>query len=383
MKKIKVIHIITKLELGGAQKNTLYTVSNLNKNYFDVMLVCGKGGILDDETKEALGDKVIFIEELVREISPLKDIKALLRLKKILDVEKPDIIHTHSSKAGILARTAGFLAGVRVIIHTYHGFGFNDYQNFFVKNFYIITEKITSLFTDFFIFVSKANLKTALRYGLVSKKKSTVIRSGIKISDFSRKKDRSFAISIFPEITEKSKIIVTVANLKPQKNPEDFINIASELINSKRDVYFIYAGGGSDYHMKFYTDLIKKYRIEKRCIITGWIYEVKNIYQSADIFLLTSLWEGLPRSLVEAVASGVVPVCYRTDGVEDIISDGVNGFLVPKLDFKKASDVLKLLVDDEKLYSKIKKNVELTDLSEFDIDYMVRQQEKLYFDLIK
>ncbi len=383
MKKIKIIHIITKLELGGAQQNTLYTVENLNKEIFEALLLCGKGGILDEMASKNLKGKINFIKNLVREVSPLNDLIALLRLIKILKKEKPSIIHTHSSKAGILGRIAGFLSGVPIIIHTYHGFGFNEHQNFLVRNFYIFLEKVVSLLTDVLIFVSRANIETAKRYRIGSKAKYIIIRSGIKLSDFSKEKDKRFAAKIFPKITQSSKVIVSVGNLKPQKNPCDFIKIASEVIRSQRDVYFIYAGGGSEEEMIYYRKIIEENNISDRCIITGWISDIHQVYRSADIFLLTSLWEGLPRSLIEAVASGSVPVCYETDGVKDIIKDGENGFLINKFDWINAAERIKNLCDDELLYEGMKKNIELIDLHEFDIDFMVKQQETLYLDLLK
>ncbi|MDO8735427.1 MAG: glycosyltransferase, partial [Elusimicrobiota bacterium] len=118
MAKIKVAHIITLLELGGAQENTLYTCEHLDKNKFDVMLICGKGGILDDKTKNI---KTYFVKELIREICPVYDLIAFIKIYKILKKEKPYIVHTHSSKAGILGRWAAYLLRATKIIHTFHG----------------------------------------------------------------------------------------------------------------------------------------------------------------------------------------------------------------------------------------------------------------------
>lgn len=383
MKRIKIIHIITKLELGGAQQNTIYTTANLSTDIFDAKLITGPGGILDDKAKSTFKNNIIFVKSLIREISPFKDLMALIELIKILRKEKPDIIHTHSSKAGIIGRIAGFITGIKIIIHTYHGFGFHDFQNIFIKKFYIFLERVTSKITDAIIFVSKANMETAKRYAIGNNKKYHIIRSGIKLSEFSKQKDKSFAKKFFDNINNDSKVIVTVANLKPQKNPKDFFEIAESVINDFSDVFFIYAGGGEKKIEDYYKDLIIKKGIEKRCIITGWIDNVKEVYKAADIFLLTSLWEGLPRSLVEAMASGVVPVCYETDGVSDIIKDGVNGFIVRRLDVPKTIFIIKKLLKDKKLYENLYKNINLIDLSEFDIDFMVKQQERLYLDLIK
>src|SRR5262245_1294797 len=119
-RKLKVIHIITMLEMGGAQGNTLFTVANLDKNKFEVGLITGPGGILDEEARNLAGVRVTFVPTLIRSIHPVKDILALLILTRVLRKEKPDIVHTHSSKAGILGRIAARMARVPNIIHSIH-----------------------------------------------------------------------------------------------------------------------------------------------------------------------------------------------------------------------------------------------------------------------
>ncbi|MFN3699383.1 MAG: glycosyltransferase, partial [Dictyoglomus sp.] len=217
------------------------------------------GGILDKKAKEIFNEKLIFIKSLVREISPIKDLITLLKLIKLLKKEEPDIIHTHSSKAGIIGRVAGFLAGVRVIIHTYHGFGFHDYQKPWVKRFYLFLERIASNLADALIFVSKANIETAKRYSIGDPQRYHLIRSGIKLSGFSKEKNKSFAKRFFNDVSANSKVIITVANLKPQKNPGDFFEIAKTIISEFDDVFFIYCGGGeSEENERYWQSFIFK-----------------------------------------------------------------------------------------------------------------------------
>ena len=377
--KIKVCHIITKLELGGAQKNTLYTLSNLDKEKFEVFLISGEGGILDDEARKE-NYKKYFIKCLVREVSPLNDLISLINIFLILKKEKPLIIHTHSSKAGIIGRVAGFFSGVKVIIHTYHGFGFNEHQPYLLKKFYILLEKIVSFITDHFIFVSYNNLETAKRYKIIRKNNYSIIRSGIKLGEFLTYKDYSF-IEKYGFKKDGNLIIATVANLKPQKNPDDFIKVAETVLKDVDNVLFFYCGGGEK--LDYYKELIIKKGLEKKVIFTGWVYDVKEVYRSTDIFILTSLWEGLPRSIIEAIKSGCVVISYKTDGVTEVIRNGVNGFIVEQKDFYKMSEMILRLVKEKEFFDKIKENVVETELSKFDIDFMVKQQEKLYERLIK
>ena len=135
MNKIKIAVIITKLELGGAQKVAISLCEKMDTNKFEPFLICGCGGILDKEAQKKI--RVIFVKNLVREINPIKDLKALFSIYKILKKEKPIIVHTHSSKAGILGRIAAKLCGIKNIIHTIHGFSFNDTQSFIKRKTFI------------------------------------------------------------------------------------------------------------------------------------------------------------------------------------------------------------------------------------------------------
>ena len=168
MDKTTVVHIITKLELGGAQQNTLFTVAHLDRDAYKPVLISGTEGILVEEAKQLTDVNVHFLSDLVREIKPLKDFRALVKIRRILkqirsDVKSPKVIvHTHSSKAGILGRWAARLAGIRLIVHSVHGFSFNDYQPSLVRAFYVLLERITARMTTAFVTVSGSDREEGL-----------------------------------------------------------------------------------------------------------------------------------------------------------------------------------------------------------------------------
>ena len=144
--KARVCHIITKLELGGAQQNTLYTVTHLDPARFEPILVTGREGILVEEARDS-GLRAHFVGSLDRDVSPVRDLVALAELTRLLRRERPDIVHTHSSKAGILGRWAATLAGVPHIVHSIHGYGFNPGQPRLVREVYVAIERLTGRLT--------------------------------------------------------------------------------------------------------------------------------------------------------------------------------------------------------------------------------------------
>mgnify|MGYP001099214476 CR=1 FL=1 len=233
MRKIRVAHIITKLELGGAQQNTLYTIEHLPRDKYEVILISGCGGILDEEAKTIPDIKLYFIPSLVREVNPFCDLCAFFALWRILRLLRPHIVHTHSSKAGILGRWAAWfsrypISDIRypIIIHTFHGFGFNPYQKFSIKEIFIFLEQITALISTKLIAVSEENIRKGTGYFIGSKEKYVLIRSGIKIAQYENvqvdpeKKKRELGIE--PE----EKVVTMVSPFKPQKAPFDFVQMA-------------------------------------------------------------------------------------------------------------------------------------------------------------
>ncbi|MCS7228104.1 MAG: glycosyltransferase family 4 protein [Endomicrobia bacterium] len=393
--KIKVLHIITKLELGGAQQNTLYTVENLDKNKFEVYLIAGRGGILDNTAillAKTNNFKLFFCSYLIREINPIKDFLAFIELIELVIIIKPDILHTHSSKAGVLGRWAAFIVKCLTlnliklkIIHTFHGFAFSKFHKFFVRMFYIIIEFYTGIISDKLIFVSNDNISTAKKYKIGSPKKYILIRSGIKIKKF-------YALSFNSELKsakkkqmgfpEEEKIISTIGPFKPQKNLSDFIRMA-KIITEKlpeEKITFLIAGDGEQRNMLI--SFAKQLGVENRIKFLSWCKNVEDLLTITDIFVMTSLWEGLPRSAVEALTSGVPVVCYAVDGLNDIIKSGINGFLISPKDVNELSEKVVLLLKNNKQLEYLKKNsVDSIDIS-FDIDYMVQQQEILYIKLL-
>jgi len=382
---VKIIHIITKLELGGAQQNTIFTVTNLNRSLFHPMLWSGPGGILTEEAEKTLGPDFKLVPHLFREINPKNDFFSLLELTRMLTAEKklsadPIIIHTHSSKAGILGRIAAWLAGIPLVIHTFHGFGFNDFQAVPVRTAYILAEKITGWVTDGFIFVSRANMDKARELGIGNPSQYNLIRSGIDVASFRNRTTNGNATRRNLGVSEQGKLVTMVACFKPQKNPVDFVRAAQLVLKEVPEAYFIIAGDGE---LRAEVEAaVQELGIKDRFKLLGWRRDIPEILWASDLLVLTSLWEGLPRVFPQAMAAGLAIVGTRVDGGTEAVVDGENGYLLPPRDYQGiARRVIELLKDDDKRAKMGKKGSEL--VPAFDIWKMVRDQEALYQRLLK
>lgn len=376
MEKIKVCHVITKLELGGAQKVALHIVSGLDREKFIPVLITGKGGLLDKEAAELKGVRVYFISTLIRQIRPCRDVLGFFGILKILLKERPGIVHTHSSKAGILGRWAAFAAGVPVIMHTIHGFGFNDRQKGIFRSILIWAERVTAKITDRLIVVTKEDKEKGLKHGIGTEEKYILIRAGIEVEayknlkiDRARKKGE---LGISPD----RKVVTTVGPFKPQKNLKDFIEVAKKIHERSPDVLFLMAGDGEQREdIEF---LIYAYGLKENVKLLGWREDIAEILAVSDVFVMTSLWEGLPRTILEAMCMKLPVVANAVDGVKEIVKDGVNGYLTEPFDVERMAEIALRLLNDKSLRDAIgQRNFEKM-TQEFDINRMLKDYEALY-----
>ncbi|MDR0734162.1 MAG: glycosyltransferase family 4 protein [Elusimicrobiota bacterium] len=369
MGKTKIAFIITKLELGGAQKSVLYSARDIDKTRFEPYLLAGAGGYFDAYAKENIKN-IFFIPALQRAVNPLKDMRALTQIMAALKKIKPRIVHTNSSKAGILGRAAAMLMKPRPkIVHTVHGFGFNDYQNFLMRSFYIFLERLLARGTDILIFVSLADIQTALRLKIAPAQKCRLIRAGVELktkTDF-KKSDITAEFGLPGE----SKIVLCAANLKPQKNPLDMVRAAQIVCAQMPETVFLYLGAGE---LEGQTRaLINKYKLQSNFRLLGRRGDVERLLAAADCFALSSLWEGLPMALIEALSMHVPAACYDAGGISEVLHSGKNGYLVKRGDFAGlAQGIINILRGDLIFDAKA------VDLKEFDAKEMLQKQQDLW-----
>jgi glycosyltransferase involved in cell wall biosynthesis len=382
--KAKIVHIITKMELGGAQQNTLYTVSHLNPEKFQVYLITGPGGELYEQAL-AWGNTLV-VADLIREIRPLQDFRAFVELCRLLKKIKhappsdaPVIVHTHSSKAGIIGRWAARCSAVPTIIHSIHGFGFHEQQPWWIRKFFIVLERLTARITTRFIAVSKANKALGESLHIFSPDTAVVIRSGIAIPQFQHPRIAGDTLRSELGIPRTAPVVSMIACLKPQKAPLDFIAVCDLVRQSLPEAHYLLVGDG------VMREAVER-EVEKRALrehlhLLGWRHDIAELLQVTDVLALTSRWEGLPRVFPQAMAAGVPIVATRVDGAPEAVIDGVNGFLLaPGNLAEMAQKIIFLLKNPLTARSMGEKGAAMVE--EFDIEEMMRQQEALYEHLL-
>ncbi len=376
--KLKVVHIITKLELGGAQINTVYTYDHLDRNRFEPYLISGPGGIMNEKVNDK--DHFIILDNLTRPIHPIKDLLTYFKLIRILKKIKPHIVHTHSSKAGIIGRLAARRAKVPAIIHSVHGFSFSPFQSFLKRTFFTTAERCASRATHHFIFVSREDIETARVHGLIRQDYS-LIRSGFPIRDFIQISPQTSELRKKYNIRDDQFVCGIIAPFKPQKGLFHLAEIAHRVLNSpkrKKDIVFFIAGDGQ-LREEFENELKTK-GIFENFRLPGFIFDMPSVIDLFDLGVSTALWEGLPQSLVQLRLKKKAVVASDITGNREVISNGNNGYLVDVFDYDRfAQAVLELVHDDS---NRVKMAAYNDDFSQWDADYMVKRQEELYRKLL-
>ena len=329
---MRATHIITRLVVGGAQENTVATVLGLRgKSGVEVNLIsgptAGPEGSLESEFKKT-PELLTVIPELVRPVHPLKDFFALRKLEQIFREQKPDIIHTHSGKAGILGRLAAKRADVPIIIHTIHGPSFGAFQNELGNLIFRTAEKCAARATSHFIVVADAMKEQYLAAGIGKPEQYTKIFSGFPLEPFlAAKNDLELRKKL--GIAPDDFVIGKIARLFKLKGHDDLFAVAPELLRKNPKIKFLLVGDG-EWRGRF-EGLVKSLGLEKHFIFTGLVppNEVPKFVGIMDALVHLSSREGLPRALPQALAAGKPVVAYDCDGAREICIENETGLLVP------------------------------------------------------
>lgn len=369
---MKKLLLISEPGSGGVKKNVLDIVSNIDHNIFQIYLIYGTSRADTDYVDtikkyiQAYNLKAFEMKELKREINIKNDFISLLKIYKIILKIKPDIVHCHSSKAGVLGRITAKFAGVDKIIYTPHSYIFqNPNLKYLKKKCFILLEKfLTKYFTDMVINVSEDEYDLAKKCGF-NGKKLRIIHNGIIIKNKNIKKINT------------ENIVVSITRFDEQKNPFELVKIAEKVNHKRKDIKFYIAGNGKLF------DVVHLYISDKKInniLLLGYLNNVEQVLVKGKLFLSSSLYESFPYALLEALASGLPVLTTNVIGNREVVKNNTAGWLYELGDIDAAAEIVcsvmdnKLAIDSQFLKRYVAEN--------YDIKIMINKLQNVYLKTI-
>lgn len=374
MEKRKILYVITQAEWGGAQRYIYDLATSLEAQNYDISVAVGESedkSLIDKLKKKNI--TVYQIKHLVRQISPLNDILAVFELRQIYRQIKPDIIHLNSTKAGIIGSLSNHAISKisYKVIYTAHGWVFNEPMSKIKKWLYWSAEKITSRPKDKIICVSAFDYQTALKYKIAKAKKLVAINNGVDTGSmvFLNKEEARKKLNL-PE----DKIIVgKIANFYKTKGLEYFIEAIKEL--SDENIVAVVIGDG-DLRRELEV-LIDQFNLKNKFILLGKMDKAARYLKAFDIYISSSIKEGFPYSILEAMAAKLPIIATDVGGVPEMISSN-NGILVKAGDYKMLAEKIKYLVDNQGLLKTLGEQAQRDVRENFSKEKMIRETFNLY-----
>jgi glycosyltransferase involved in cell wall biosynthesis len=380
---IPVLHTITRLIVGGAQENTLFTAAWLDPARFRVDVLSGpqtgtEGSLIEEA--QAQGIRLTILPDLLRQVSPLHDLRALASLTRFIREGGYTIVHTHSSKAGILGRLAARRAGAPIIVHTVHGWSFHDHMPALTRRIYTLLERWMARFTHALVVVAEKDIEKGLHARIGRREQYHLIRSAIPLDTFDPAKVDRVAARQALGLPLDAQVIGAIGRFSAQKNPLDWVRVAGIIGRARPDARFLLVGDGP--LRRQVKAALAQEGLAGRAVLTGIRRDTPRLLAAMDVFMLTSLWEGLPRTIPEAQAMSLPVVANHADGTVEAIQDGFNGFLCHPGDLQGMAERVLALLDNPLLCAEMGARGRSAAQQTFDLRLMIRQIEGLYDALL-
>ena len=387
-----VIHVITRLDYGGSAVNTMLTVLGHDRARFEPLVVTGPPGRWDaqggqgatDENVRLLekeGIRSVLLPSLARSLSPLGDIRALWALIRLFRREQPALVHTHTSKAGVLGRIAAWFVRVPVVVHTPHGHVFYGHFGAFMSWFFLQVERTLSRVTDRIIALTESERNDHLDRLVGTVGQFAVVPSGIDLNRFSQARVNGRQVPEWFGCPSDALIVGSVGWLTDVKGHRFLLEAAKHVTRAHPGLHIVIVGSG-DQHDAL-RQQATQLGLEASVHLLGHRDDIEACLAGFDLFVLPSANEGMGRALIEAMAAGLPVVATKVGGIPALIDHGVNGLLVPSGDSHALADALKSILDHPDMARRLGEAAYQSIGARFGASYMVRAIETLYEETLR
>jgi len=384
---IKVLRVIARLNVGGPALHVAYLAAGLAERGYETTLVAGslaRGEESMAKVAETRGVKIETLSALHREIAPIRDVQAILRLARLIRRERPTILHTHTAKAGAVGRIAALLAGSArppIVVHTFHGHVLRGYFNPLTTLVFRTLERLLAYGTTALVAVSPEVRDDLVRLHVAPASKFTVVRLGIELEErTSDAEGARFETRRQLGISAEAFVVGWVGRMTAVKRTDDVVRALRGLVDRGVDAYLCLVGDGPDRdHLEQFAHELG---VVKRCLFVGYQDDVGRFYSAIDALVLPSANEGTPVSVIEALAAQRPAVATRVGGTPDVIRDGVDGFLVTIGDADALSDRLAELAFDPERRARMGAKGRERVLGRYAVERLVDDVDRLYRELL-
>ena len=381
---MRVTHIITRLIVGGAQENTVASVLGLRRQPgLELDLISGPTtgpeGSLESSFADCPGT-LRLARHLVRPVHPWRDALALIELTRLLRERRPDLVHTHSGKAGVLGRLAARRAGVPIIVHTIHGPSFGSFQGALSNGIFTAAERLAARATTHFVTVSEAMTQQYLAVGIGRPEQYTRIFSGFTLEPFLQARNDA-GIRARLGLASDDFVVGKIARLTGLKGHDDLFSAAPELVRRCPRLKFLLVGDGP-WRGRF-EQMVRQLGLQRHFVFTGLVppTSIPELVGVMDVLIHLSLREGLPRALPQALAAGKPVIATDCDGAGEVCIEGETGFLIPLRDATALTQRLLELEADPALRERLGRRGQQFVRERFGVERMVDELHQLYLRL--
>lgn len=326
---VRVMRIIARLNVGGPSVHVTLLTAGLRRMGFETMLVSGVLGEQEGDMSYLAHDagiEPVYLPTLQREISLLGDLRTMVALVRLMRRYRPQIVHTHTAKAGLVGRIAARLCGVPVVVHTFHGHVFHGYFGRAKSQLFVQLERIAARFSDVILTISEKMRDDLLQYGIAHPDRIQVLPLGLDLQRFTNAASLRGVLRAELNLSTDTPLVGIIGRLVPVKNHELFLEAARQVAAIIPEAHFAIVGGGE--RLKALQALASDLALQDRVHFTGWRQDLPAVFGDLDAVVISSRNEGTPVSLIEAMAAGVPVISTAVGGVPDVLQEGRLGAMV-------------------------------------------------------